>query len=146
MSESQRGKDSEKKKMKKLSKSDRKEKPSTDELPFVHRDDFPSQADKIGAWKENLRISFATDDGEDLPHGLRKPEIQACFLKEGYSSYQDIPPILGLQLLQLPDGDEEWARTNKIWQYCTGIPPPHANRIGQSGKPYTRRRSRRRIK
>ncbi len=129
MSESHSGKD-ERKKPKKASKSDKKEKPSTDDnLRVVPRSDFPLSSEKVGNWKP--QISEATDTGEELPHGLRRPEIQACFVKDGYEAYHDIPPILALQLLLLPSSDEERDRTTKIWDYCTNLPAPRPDRWTQ---------------
>ena len=130
MSESQSGKDGSEKKRLKKSKADKKEKPSTDEhLMVVHRSDFPLPSEKVENWKP--QISEATDNGEELPHGLRRPEIQACFVKEGYEAYQDIPPILALQLLLLPSNDEDRDRTTKIWDYCTNLPAPRPDQWAQ---------------
>ena len=134
MSHSQDGKESgERKKAKKekekVSKSDKKEKPSSSGNPtIINRTDFPSPEEVTADWKLSVPISVATDDGEDLPHGLRRPEIQACFVKEGYSGYQEIPPELGLQLLLLPSKTDDWDRTKKIWEYCTNLPPPRPDR------------------
>ena len=92
MSHSQDGKESgERKKAKKekekVSKSDKKEKSSSSGNPtIINRTDFPSPEEVTEDWKLSVPISVATDDGEDLPHGLRRPEIQACFVKEGYSA------------------------------------------------------------
>ena len=131
MSLSQSGKESgEKRKFKKdKSKSDKKEKPSSSGIPaIIHRNDFPSSEEVTEDWKQKVQISGATDDGEDLPFGLRRPEIQACFVKDGYTSYSDVPPRLGLQLLLLPNRTEDWDRTRKIWEYCTNMPPPRPDR------------------
>ena len=130
MSQSESGKETEKKKQKKASKSgDKKEKSSSGGMPtIINRTDFPSPGEVTEDWKFSVPISVATDDGEELPHGLRRPEIQACFVKEGYTAYQDIPPKLGLQLLLLPSKSEDWDRTKKIWEYCTNLPPPRQDR------------------
>jgi len=131
MSQFQSGKESgEKKKAKKeKSKLDKKEKTSFSGNPtIINRNDFPSPEEVTVDWRHLVPISEATDDGEELPHGLRRPEIQACFVKEGYQSYQDVPPRLGLQLLLLSSKTEDWDRTSKIWQYCTNMPPPRPDR------------------
>jgi hypothetical protein len=131
MSLSNSGKESgEKRKAKKdKSKTDKKEKTSSSGNPtIIQRNDFPSPEEVTEDWKHRVQISWATDDGEDLPFGLRRPEIQAGFVKGGYTSYSDVPPRLGLQLLLLPNKMEDWDRTRKIWEYCTNMPPPRPDR------------------